>query len=101
MGRKRKTRKQEEDKEPEDLLSWASNLSHVTIYGRSYPRIRYDGSEGKSCPGCHHHDGELHECSCPKEICPMCKGISIDCKCDPDVSNADKDLYMECYEDLV
>lgn len=100
MARKKKTRKQEEGKESEDLLFWASNLSTVVIYGRVYKRIPYDGSEGKSCPGCHHQNGMLHECACPKEICPHCCGNAVDCKCDPDVLNAEKDHFIECYEKL-
>jgi hypothetical protein len=92
----KKTRKQEEESEGEDLLAWASNLTTVIIYGKTYQRIRYDGSEGRTCSGCHAKNNQLHQCACEKEYCPHCRGYSVACKCDPDVANAEVDGFMEC-----
>ncbi len=92
----KKTRKQEEESEGEDLLAWASNLTTVIIYGKTYQRIRYDGSEGRTCSQCHTKIGHLHQVSCSRSICPYCKGFDTLCPCDPDVANAEVDGFMEC-----
>jgi len=93
---RKKTRKQEEDKQPEDLLVWASNLSTVIIFGKPYSRIRYGGEKGNACPGCHASKGKYHQCSCPQECCPYCRGIAIDCPCESDVELAEEKDFIEC-----
>lgn len=103
MAKKRKklTRKQEEEKEDEDLLEYFSKSPYVIIYGRKILRIRYDGNNGSHCPGCHVETGSLHWICCEFEICGHCKGLSLNCLCDPDVNNAERDNFVECLEEII
>lgn len=96
MGKKRKTRKQEEEKEEEDLLEYFSRLSYTVIYGRKFPRIKYEGTT--NCEGCHTEPGHLHRVGCFFEWCPYCKGVAVNCLCDPDINNAERDNFIECLD---
>jgi len=94
MGKKKK----QTDKQEEDLLLWAANLPNTIIYGRLYARIRYDGSKGAHCPGCHKKKGSYHDTACFLESCPVCRGTFVSCNCDPDIENAERDNFVECLD---
>lgn len=83
--------KGKEEKDEEDLLFWAANLSHVIIYGKLFNRIRYDGGKGKNCPGCHKSKGALHDLCCPEESCAFCEKPSLSCLCSPNLEDLEID----------
>jgi len=97
LSRKAKKKKhldENGEKPPEDLLFYFDNVPTTIIYGKHYKRIPHEGTT--DCEGCHTLPGALHRVACPVSICPYCKGIEVDCPCDPDILNAEKDNYVEC-----
>ena len=99
MSRKNKKKLDEDGEEvKEDLLGYFDTIDTVIIYGQKLKRIPYNGSEGNSCPDCHTETKALHFVCCRFEYCPWCHGFSLQCLCDPDILNAERDGYIECLE---
>lgn len=97
MSRKAKKKKhldENGEKPPEDLLFYFDNVPTVIILGFHRKRIPWEGTT--DCEGCHTLPGALHKVACPDECCPNCSGSLLQCPCDPDILNAEKDLFVEC-----
>jgi hypothetical protein len=62
----------------------AQELTHETIGGREYERVKY-GTEVPN-PKCHCWDcgveiGQYHVIPCCVELCPVCGGQALGCSC--------------------
>ena len=97
MSRKKKKKLDDDGEEiKEDLLSYFDTVPTVTILGQKLERIPHEGTA--DCKGCHTNPTKFHFCACEFEICPWCRGQAVSCLCDPDILNAEKELYVECLE---
>ena len=65
----------------EMLTADGCGMSHVTINGKLYERIK-GGSWYGRCHDCGAKRNQYHHSGCDAEICPACGGQLISCDCD-------------------
>ncbi|MCB9895260.1 MAG: hypothetical protein H6839_12480 [Planctomycetes bacterium] len=76
-----------------EKIEMAQHVSHISIGGVDYPRVRYGeeagdwGADEVSCHDCAVVKGQLHVPGCDVERCPLCGGQAISCDCPYDVDD--------------